>query len=89
MFDFWEYNFWEYIIGAIAIGLIVLICWAGYKEQQAWDAFKTVHHCTLTGRTAPGTATGITSNGNAAVVTTAPKATYLCDDGVSYTRDEY
>ena len=78
-----------YLIGAGAVALMVFIIWAGYKEQQAWDAFKVDHHCVLTGRGAPSVATGITTNGNAAVVTTAPRATYHCDDGIDYTRDEY
>lgn len=79
----------EYVIGAVIIALISLICWAGYKEQQAWESFKVVHHCVLTGKTKGQTVTVVGSNGGAGVGTTFPQATYLCDDGVSYTREEF
>jgi hypothetical protein len=82
-------DFWGYVSGLVIVGIIATIVVAGYKEEQAWEAFKATHNCTVIGRTAASTATGVSTKGDAVVVTTSPKATYICDDGVSYTRDEY
>jgi len=85
MFDF---DFWEYVVGLVVLGLIVFICWAGYTEQKAWEAFKVEHHCVLTGRRQGQSVVAVTGNGSVGVGSTSPQATYHCDDGVDYTRDE-
>jgi len=82
------FDFWEYAVGIGVVALIVVLCWAGYKDQQAWDAFKIEHHCIVTARKAPHTVTAVTTNGDVAIGTTMPRVTYHCDDGVDYTREE-
>lgn len=76
--------------------LVVILCTvvvvAKYYEHKQWSDFAKEHHCKLT-QVANGevnTGFGITTNGNlATVVTTSPRRkAYLCDDGITYWREE-
>ena len=78
------------------IFLVVIWCTvvvvAKYYEHKQWSDFAKEHHCKLT-QVANGevnTGFGMTTNGNlATVITTSPrKKAYLCDDGITYWREE-
>ena len=77
--------------------LVVILCTVVvvatyYYEHQQWSDFAKEHHCKLTqvANSEVNTGFGITNNGNlATVVTTSPrKKAYLCDDGITYWREE-
>ncbi len=64
------------ISGAVAFGVY---------EQNQWDAFAAQHECKVVGKNAGHTAYGY-YNGKYQSYWVASKTTYLCNDGVQYTR---
>lgn len=75
----------------LAVILCTVVVVATYYEHQQWSDFAKEHHCKLT-QVANGevnTGFGITNGNLATVVTTSPrKKAYLCDDGITYWREE-
>ena len=76
----------------LAVILCTVVVVATYYEHQQWSDFAKEHHCKLT-QVANGevnTGFGMTTNGNlATVITTSPrKKAYLCNDGITYWREE-
>jgi hypothetical protein len=61
----------------VAFSLVVSGC-----EDKAWERFKVDHKCKVVGRTAE--TSGFTSKGD--IVFIDGTTTWLCDDGVRYTR---
>lgn len=80
----------------LCILLVVILCTVVVAgkcyEYEQWSDFAKEHHCKLTqvDNGEVNTGFGITANGNlATVVTTSPrKKAYLCDDGITYWREE-
>lgn len=74
------------LCGLLAYALVSI----GIQESAKWEAFKTAHHCKITGEMSGDTnvAPGIGSNGHMvmAVISTADKTGWTCDDGITYWR---
>ncbi len=64
------------IAGAVALGI---------HEQNQWEAFAAQHECKVVGKIAGHTAYGY-YNGKYQSYWVSSKTTYLCNDGVQYTR---
>jgi hypothetical protein len=83
---------------AIIVGVIVVllggIVWIGIdgsrRDQEEWDRFSVAHQCKVVGRIKGQTQTVITSGVNGqmqvGVVGGKRQTSYLCNDGVTYTR---
>jgi hypothetical protein len=91
-------KFWEIIfahIEIIVVALLIFILGYGFnkmvEERKAWEAFKISHACKLvaTKTSSVGVGTGVTSNGSVATTTVIipGQEAWLCDDGVTYWRD--
>ena len=88
--------------GALAVMLVLLVAaiWWQVKrdreEQAAWAVFSQTHGCLIVQRTQAqthvGSGVGLMSNGKMGVVTTTTttpaQAAWLCDDGVTYWRNQ-
>lgn len=61
------------IVGALTLGAIVLLVYAGIGEEQEWNIFRSAHRCKVVGQ----------QSGSYYV---PEKTGYLCDDGVTYWR---
>lgn len=76
------------IVVAILV-LVGLLVWAGVADERAWRAFSEVHHCRVVA-TSASTVFPVTGYANGRVTTSTVyvpgTTTYLCDDGVRYTR---
>ena len=88
----------------VVFGLIVWLAWADYKQQQAeahrWAVWSSLHNCKVVGRekgvttTGVGTMIGTSSNGGTTIIPvvttsrTPDKTAYLCDDGITYWRND-
>lgn len=87
-----------WIIGAIVVGVVVFSIFAyraDVREREQWERFKVVHKCRIVARMEGSSETSLapTINGNGAgfslVTTQIPgKVAWLCDDGVTYWRNE-
>lgn len=79
--------------GIVIIVLVIVgvVAYASYKDQQRWDMFSKTHHCRLVSHSEGSSAltTGIASSGHVVIGSTYidGKNGYLCDDGVTYYRD--
>lgn len=81
-------------VGLAIVALIALLVWAAVVEGRTWDKFRIEHHCRVVARERGSTSVGvgsvIGSNGSVSpVITTsteADKTSWLCDDGITYTR---
>lgn len=87
MFDWWE-------ILAI-IGLAILIITGLYycaKDEEDWQQFKIDHHCKIVAHIEGGLTPGIGSSLSGKLVVTSNfepnKTGYLCDDGITYYRED-
>jgi hypothetical protein len=64
---------------------------ATIAENKRWHVYAAAH-CKVVGRMDGDVGTGITSTGNGqvgfAVVTTPDKIGYLCDDGMTYWKEQ-
>lgn len=80
----------EIICATVLFSLIAAFVYVVYQGEQEWQAFMIQHHCVVvakeTGTTF--TTTGFSTSGNMTVgVASSPsKTSWLCDDGVMYTR---
>jgi hypothetical protein len=66
-----------------AIGVVAALSLAGCTDKE-WESFKAAHHCKVVGHTNGGT--GISSRGS--IVFLPDYTSWLCDDGITYTREE-
>lgn len=84
-------------IGAIVLIIFICACIAlfvylGIQDDNQFEKFKTEHHCKLVahikGDITPGF--GVSSSGKTVMTTNfnSDKNGWLCDDGVTYYRDE-
>nr|AGH89384.1 hypothetical protein [uncultured bacterium] len=78
----------------LAIGLMGSAMWVSYTPQpDEWETFKTAHNCKVVGK-ADGHSNGgvgVTTSGSVAFIAgdrTPDKTGYLCDDGVTYWKNE-
>ena len=78
----------------LAIALMASAMWANYTPQpDEWAAFKDAHNCKVVAK-ADGhsnNGVGFTTRGSVAVIAsdyTPNKIGYLCDDGVTYWKNE-
>lgn len=77
-------------ISILVIGIIIgLLFWGVVKSEMQWQEY-AVKHCKVVGRTSSsvGMASGyINGNGYSTGTVYIPgKTSYLCDDGITYTR---
>ena len=72
----------------IGCGAIMIVeCSNSADERVRWSSFKTAHACHIVGHTKETTHVGITTKGDLAIVGDKAKDTWLCDDGIMYTRE--
>lgn len=67
----------------ILIGGIWWLVSSSNHEETVWRAFRDARHCRVVGHVKEQTA--VTSGGNVAFV--GAQDTWLCDDGITYTRE--
>lgn len=72
------------LVGVLVIAAIII----SIQEEKDWNKFKVEHNCKVTGVVDGHWAFGMTSNGNAGDVFIPGSKTYMCDDGISYTKTE-
>ena len=70
--------------------IIVTVLAAGvygiYHYEKAWSEFSTAHHCTVVAHASGLVFNTVSSSGHVGVATTPDTTSYICDDGVTYTR---
>jgi hypothetical protein len=83
----WWQDCWPVIVMVVLLAALILamIIFA-VRDEQNWDRFKVDHNCKVVGKQAPQVIAGINSDGKVGVGTTSGSTTWLCDDGVEYTR---
>ena len=72
----------KYIIGFVAV-IIALVLFVSVKSEQKWQEFSRTHECQIVEKKSSYTA--LSTNGTAVVI--PARNTYLCNDGVKYTRE--
>lgn len=80
---------WELkVTFGVAIACVIAAVAFGYKEDQKWEAFKIAHDCHIVGKS-PGTTTPIIGvDGKTRFAISAGTESYLCNDGITYTREK-
>jgi len=73
-----------FLISCIVI--IGLSVYYGIEEEQNWEQFKIDYRCKIVGKTSSTSHLGISSSGNAVVISESAKTSWLCSDGITYTR---
>lgn len=81
------------IVGVIVVLLAGLV-WLGVdgsrRDREEWDRFSAAHQCKVVGRIKGQTHTVVTSGANGqmgvGVAGSKSQTSYLCNDGVTYTR---
>lgn len=77
---------------ALVFASIPVLLYFSYRDEKRWAQFKVEHKCRVIAHQDASSHVGIgmTSNSKtgAVVITESAKTSYLCDDGVTYTRDE-
>jgi hypothetical protein len=75
---------------ALVVVLVLLIGWAAVVEERKWRDFAAAHGCRVVGKRQGDTTVGYTSAGGGGTVigSSSPQVAYLCDDGVTYWRNE-
>lgn len=84
------------VVVALAVVLVVALLRAEAADEAKWKVFRDEHHCRVVARQdgyeTTGSGVAITPKGGVAPVFTSnyvsPRATWRCDDGIDYTRDE-
>lgn len=88
---FREWDGGAILIGVLFTALLAATIYGVYIDNRQWDAFSQAHHCKLVSHMDGSNAltTGIAGNGQVVVGSTyiPGKDGYLCDDGVTYYRD--
>jgi Trk-type K+ transport system membrane component len=72
--------------GIIAIAALVLLVLGAVGEQRQWEQFVQDHNCKVVAKMSSTFGTGFSTSGNVTTVVVNGKTSYLCDDGVTYTR---
>lgn len=77
------------LTGVVIVALVCLMVHAAHVEQRQWNAFAAEHACKVVGRVTGDVLVSpvISQNGGIAVTTTPDKVGFLCNDGVTYWRD--
>jgi hypothetical protein len=70
----------------IAVALVVAAVAATIYNGNQWKEFSQEHECKVVAKHAGTTGYGMTSTGKMGMVTTSATTSYLCNDGVTYTR---
>lgn len=87
----WEDRLWITGIIVVVSGLIAFAVFADIQDQHHWDAFSAQHHCRMVAHISGSSAltTGISSSGKLVTGSTyiPGKDGFLCDDGITYYRD--
>jgi hypothetical protein len=66
----------------VAIALLFVLSCDGCGDEQEWQAFYVAHHCKPVGYGKGG----YTNTTSGSIVFLPDTVTYLCDDGIQYTR---
>ncbi len=74
------------ITAFVVLVIIVVAIFAAIHESNEWEKFKVDHKCKVVGYVKGGSNYGVTSSGKSAVVFESDKTSWLCDDGITYTR---
>lgn len=76
-----------YCVGAtILIFMISLIIYAILEGDSEWEKFKVEHHCEIVAKNSGGMGIGLGSNGQVGMISLPNSTSYLCADGITYTR---
>jgi hypothetical protein len=81
-----------WLIVALIVALVVVVVVVDGEEQAKWEKFKVSHNCRISSHVDGEifTTTSISSNGNPrfGIGSTSSKVGWLCDDGITYLKDE-
>lgn len=85
-----DYTDWMVWGGAGTIIAVVLAgaVWFSIQDCKHWNAFSEAHHCRLVGVKGGSSMPVITSKGGVAFAFVDGQNAFLCDDGVTYWRDQ-
>lgn len=88
--DAWFDGGWDARLIIVVITLIVLfipgMVYLMVKEDREWEQFKVVHKCKVAGYIKGSVNVGVDSKGRTVITPEADKVSWLCDDGITYTR---
>lgn len=88
--DAWFDDGWGARIVIIVVALVILsvpgIVYLMIKEDHEWERFKVAHKCKVVERIKGSVNVGIDSKGKTIIIPEADKTSWLCDDGITYTR---
>lgn len=78
-----------YLIGLVAVGFAWLFIVAAAADEAKWAKFSAARHCKVVGRMSGSAMVSpvISEKGGVAITLTPDKTGWLCDDGVTYWRD--
>lgn len=78
---------WYYVLIGFGVLLVIGSIMASIEETKRWNKFKKDHECHVIERVSSSTSMAIV-NGEYAVIDNPGSATWLCNDGVKYTRGD-
>lgn len=76
------------LLTAFGFALIGLVIYADYQDKKQWEGFSKEHACKIVAISNGSYATGVTTGGKAATVFNPGSKSFLCDDGITYTRQD-
>jgi hypothetical protein len=76
------------VVAGVTLCLALLggVLYGAVESEQEWVTFKVEHHCKITGHDSGEFFNTFDMKGNVGVGVVPSKTSYLCDDGVTYTR---
>lgn len=80
---------WPMVICTIGIiAIIIGMVYLAIQDEKQWQQFKVDHNCKIVGESQSSGSYGLSSSGKMIWMTNPGSKTWLCDDGIQYTRSE-
>ena len=81
---------WFLLMAATAAGIVALMFTLIIKEQEEWKVFSAAHECKVVAKTQGHSSVGTLYNSNGSVgfgsIYSPGSKSYLCNNGITYTR---
>lgn len=87
--DFWNDGAYTKFLSVLVIIVIISIPFmirSIAQAEQRWQIFKHEHNCKIVAHNRTPTTVGVGTDGQTVIITGTTTTSYLCDDGITYTR---
>jgi len=79
-------SFVMWLITLSVVALVGFVIAASIQDSRRWNEFAKAHECKLIGKTSSSLIPAFGTNGQTTFITVPGTETYVCNDGVTYTR---